>query len=79
MKLELINSAQIIEGLAGVFGLWLFRLVLHYMDKKNLLSNVTEIALAWGVTWILRKVSVNVWQLYEKQRHREIYAYSLNL
>ena len=79
MQLELINSVQIIEGLAGVLGLVIFRWVMLYLDKKNRFSNITEIALAWGLTWILRKVSVNVWQLYEKHRRRQMRAYSLNL
>ena len=79
MKLSIITHVQLVEGLAGVLGLLLFRLFIHKIDRKDHIPTLGEVAIAWGLTWILRKISVNAWLLYARTNNRKPYTYAINL
>ena len=79
MKLSIITNVQIEEGLAGVIGLLLFRLVVHMMDRQDHIPTIGEVAIAWGLTWILRKISVNAWLLYARANNHHPHTYAVNL
>jgi len=78
MKLSIITTTEIVEGFAGVMGILLFRLIVHMIDKRDHISTLGEVAIAWRMTWVLRKISVNLWLLYEKQRRHQPHTYSVN-
>ena len=79
MELSIITHVQIVEGLAGVIGLLLFRLVVHMVDRKDHIPTLGEVAIAWGMTWILRKISVNAWLLYARTHNHPPHTYAVNL
>ena len=79
MRLSIITNVQIVEGLAGVIGLLIFRFFVHKIDRKAHIPTLGEVALAWGLTWILRKVSVNAWLLYARTNNHKPHTYAVNL
>ena len=63
MRFVIIHNDALVEGIAGMIGIVLFREFVH--DSLPIKMDVYhKIALAWGMTWLLRKISVNAYHLF---------------
>tara|TARA_Y100000287_G_scaffold164259_1_gene145404 strand:- start:328 stop:573 length:246 start_codon:yes stop_codon:yes gene_type:complete len=70
MKLEIINHQQIVEGITASIFVPLTIIFFRYFNKKYFKSESFFIVSmsAWFTTWIIRKISVNVYS-YLKEKH----------
>jgi hypothetical protein len=78
MKLEIINREQLIEGITAsiIFPLFIFLF-------KNIQLNGHRLffysGLAWLFTWIIRKISINIFKYYQKHKNIENKTYYIQL
>ena len=59
MKLTIIDGKNIMEGFTAVIFLWTFTKLLDYYCIEC--SRAFEFSLVFGLTWIMRKLSVNIY------------------
>lgn len=76
MKLYLLNDVQLLEGLVGSLIMPLLIIFFRYTEKIHFLYSSI---LAFFLTWIVRKITVNNYVSYKKSRGDKIYNYELTL
>ena len=61
MSLPLISGADIVEGIVGGIATIIFYFILS-LEKGGIKNHATRLGLAFLLTWIVRKISVNVYR-----------------
>jgi len=64
MKINIITSQQLIEGITASITFPIFIYFLKYVEGFSLIYYTS---LAWLITWFLRKISVNIFLIIKEK------------
>ena len=76
MKLNIISQEQLVEGIIASI---IFPLSVIFYKSYNKKSFFVYTMLAWMTTWIMRKLTVNIYHYYYKKYNLEHVVYSVNI
>lgn len=75
-KLDIISDQQLIEGITASIFFPLTIMIFRHLDPQSFISYSM---IAWFSTWILRKLSVNIYKLYRVKYGWENKTYSIDI
>lgn len=75
-KLDIINDEQLVEGIVASIFFPITILIFRNLDPN---SFILYSIIAWFSTWILRKLSVNIYKLLKLKHGWENKTYSVSI
>jgi len=75
-KFAIITDVQLAEGITASI---IFPSIIYFMERYKKYKMYISTMIAWFVTWIFRKFTVNTYTAYKQFINKPIYTYHINL